>query len=145
MDVFVYGTLTEPARVRDLLDSFAFVGAATLSGLRVVEGRYPTLAPPTGDGSVADDPAVGGRLLRVDEDGLAALDEYEGVADDLYVRVPVPLFDAEGERDGAVATYVGDPTRLGAEATWPGSGPFPDRVRRYLSTHDVRVRLRPEG
>jgi hypothetical protein len=32
MDVFVYGTLTEPDRVASVLDSFVFVGAAVLEG-----------------------------------------------------------------------------------------------------------------
>ncbi len=53
MDVFVYGTLTEPERVGELLESFAFVGPARLEGLRVVEGRYPTLALPVADGGDA--------------------------------------------------------------------------------------------
>ncbi|WP_277553930.1 gamma-glutamylcyclotransferase family protein [Halobaculum limi] len=148
MDVFVYGTLTEPTRVREVLDSFAFVGAATLRGLRVVEGRYPTLAPPESVGEeLADsavthaangiDDAVGGRLLRTDE--VDALDAYERVDDDLYVRVSVPLFDPDGDRAGTVAVYVGDPDRLAADATWPGDGPFPRRVRRAVDELDVTV------
>jgi len=55
MDVFVYGTLTEPERVAEVLDSYVYVGPATLFGLHLVEGRYPTLAP-GGE--------TGGRLLR---------------------------------------------------------------------------------
>ena len=177
MDVFVYGTLTEPERVGDLLDSFAFVGPARLEGLRVVEGRYPTLALPVGDdgndgsddGGVGDDEsdgavegdgtvggsgetpthrtaevaaAVGGRLLRTDE--VAALDAYEGVADDLYTRVSVPLVGADGDRRGDAAVYVGDPDRLDADAVWPGSGPFPERVERALADRAVTVREQPE-
>lgn len=148
MDVFVYGTLTEPTRVREVLDSFAFVGAATLTGLRVVEGRYPTLAPPRSVAGDADDQtgsstahgiddAVGGRLLRTDE--MDALDAYERVDDDLYVRVSVPLIDADGDHAGTVAVYVGDPDRLAADATWPGDGPFPRRVRRTVADLDVTV------
>ncbi|MFC7097772.1 gamma-glutamylcyclotransferase family protein [Halobaculum marinum] len=172
MDVFVYGTLTEPERVRELLDSFAFVGAATLVGLRVVEGRYPTLALPAADGgadatAVGDagdtadstdsgdstdrvpthrtaevDAAVGGRLLRTDE--VDALDAYEGVADDLYTRVAVPLLAPDGTQRGEAAVYVGDPDRLGAAATWPGTAPFPERVRAALAERRVTVRERPE-
>jgi len=41
MDVFVYGTLTEPERVAEVLDSYVYVGPATLFGLHLVEGRYP--------------------------------------------------------------------------------------------------------
>lgn len=125
MDVFVYGTLTAPDRVGELLDSFVFVGAATLHGLHAVEGRYPTLAP---GGRVA------GRLLRTDE--IERLDRYEGVDRGLYVRVSVPLVG--GDPDEA-AVYVGDPERLEADADWPGTGPFRDRVEEYVATENVRV------
>jgi len=147
MDVFVYGTLTEPDRVAEVLDSYVYVGPATLSGLHLVEGRYPTLAP-GGE--------TGGRLLRTEE--LDALDEYEGVDAGLYRRVAVPLDAPEGHPDEA-AVYVGDPDRLGADAAWPGGGGdgserdgsvgdragaddgFADRVDRYLEREAVRVRL----
>ena len=156
MDVFVYGTLTEPERVAEVLDSFVFVGSATLTGLRLVEGRYPTLAP---GGETA------GRLLRTEEIG--ALDEYERVNDGLYRRVSVPL-DAPGEHPDEAAVYVGDPDRLDAAARWPPSfgaemsskrsesgtqsgsgsgsgstGGFGDRVSAYLERADVQVRLTP--
>ncbi|UWG49678.1 YtfP, gamma-glutamylcyclotransferase (GGCT)/AIG2-like family protein [Halalkaliarchaeum sp. AArc-CO] len=125
MDVFVYGTLTAPDRVGELLDSFVFVGAATLHGLHAVEGRYPTLAP---GGRVA------GRLLRTDE--IERLDRYEGVDRGLYARVSVPV---EDERIAEAAVYVGDPERLDADVTWPGTGPFRDRVEEYLTTENVRI------
>lgn len=134
MYVFVYGTLTAPERARAVLDSFVFVGGATLEGLRVVEGRYPTLAPPADDDGVP--PAVGGRLLRTDE--VAALDAYEGVDDGVYVRVSVPYAGDDDEPD-EVATYVGDPDRLDTPGGWPGDGPFGERVRRYLDGAGVRV------
>lgn len=130
MHVFVYGTLTEPGQVGRLVDSFVFVGPATLEGFHPVQGRYPTLVP---GGQTP------GRLLRTDE--IAALDTYEGVDSDLYTRVHVPLVGASGddsltdadtdetagsiEGDGEratndeaddtseeVAVYVGDPERL---------------------------------
>ncbi len=189
MDVFVYGTLTEPERAGELLDSFAFVGPARLEGLRVVEGRYPTLALPRAEdgstradgdsdrGSDGDDEAtgdrgndsdtdgndgrpgtvgnrtpshrtaevaatVGGRLLRTEE--VAALDAYERVDDGLYTRIAVPLVGADGQRRGDAAVYVGDPDRLGADASWPGSGPFPARVDRALADRPVTVRVQPE-
>ncbi|WP_049947856.1 gamma-glutamylcyclotransferase family protein [Candidatus Halobonum tyrrellensis] len=147
MYAFVYGTLTEPERVRAVLDSFVFVGTATLEGLRVVEGEYPTLAPPAGaDAGAGWDrgggesgggpPAVGGRLLRTEE--VAALDAYEGVDDGLYVRVTLP-YAGDADEPDEVATYVGDPERLGADARWPGDGPFAERVRAYLDGASVRV------
>lgn len=127
MDVFVYGTLTDPERARELLGSFVYVGAATLHGLHLVDGRYPTLAP---GGKTA------GRLLRTDE--IDALDAYERVDEGLYVRIEVPLDG--GERHPSEATvYVGDPDRLDAEATWPGEGPFEERVRSHLATAEVSV------
>jgi len=131
MDVFVYGTLTEPDAVADVADSFVFVGSATLSGLRLVEGRYPTLAP---GGETA------GRLLRTE--AVDALDAYEDIDGGLYVRESVPL-DAPVDYPDAAAVYIGDPDRLDADATWPGTGPFPDRVRSVLAERDVRVRLTP--
>lgn len=129
MDVFVYGTLTAPERVSRIVDSFAFVGPAVLRGLHAVEGTHPTLAP-GGE--------LGGRILRTQN--RAALDTYEGVSDGPYVRVSVP---ASGEHlSDDVALYVGDPDALGAAATWPGEGPFEDRVRRYISDEPVRVEAR---
>ena len=132
MDVFVYGTLTEPDAVAKVADSFVFVGPATLTGLRLVEGRYPTLAP---GGETA------GRLLRTEE--IDALDAYEDVDGGLYVRETVPL-DAPADYPEAAAVYVGDPDRLDADATWPGAGPFGGRVRSVLDDRDVRVRLTPQ-
>jgi gamma-glutamylcyclotransferase (GGCT)/AIG2-like uncharacterized protein YtfP len=147
MDVFVYGTLTEPERVAEVLDSYVYVGPATLFGLHLVEGRYPTLAP---GGETA------GRLLRTEE--LDALDEYERVETGLYRRVTIPL-DAPGGHPDEAVVYVGDPDRLDADAVWSGAGSggegndgdsderddgypgFAERVDRYLEQEAVRVRL----
>jgi len=125
MDVFVYGTLTEPARVESVVDSYAYLGSAVLDGLHPVEGEYPTLAPGG---------RTGGRLLRTDD--VAALDRYEGVASGLYVRVAVPYRSDDREE---VFVYVGDPTRLGVDATWPGEGSLVDRVERYVTSEGVTV------
>ncbi|MFC6736890.1 gamma-glutamylcyclotransferase, partial [Halolamina salina] len=111
MDVFVYGTLTEPERVASVVDAYAFLGSAVLSGLHPVQGEYPTLAP-GGE--------TGGRLLRTDD--IDALDAYEGVDDGLYVRVSVPVERADSSGlDDTAAVYVGHPERLGVgdEVTWP--------------------------
>lgn len=126
MDVFVYGTLTEPDRVASVVESYAFVGAAVLEGLRPVEGRYPTLVP-GGE--------TGGRLLRTDE--TAALDEYEGVDRGLYVRTVVPRTGG-----GEVAVYVGDPERLEVRepVEWPGAGSLRERVDQFVRENDVRIR-----
>lgn len=148
MDVFVYGTLTDPERVASVVDSYAFLGSAVLSGLHPVQGEYPTLAPGG---------RTGGRLLRTDDVG--ALDAYEGVNDGLYVRVSVPVEQAEpSDADGvgadglddAVGVYVGDPERLGVadDVSWPDTvgetattAGFAERVRAYVRQHDVRVCL----
>ncbi|WP_254761792.1 gamma-glutamylcyclotransferase family protein [Natrinema marinum] len=135
MLVFVYGTLIEPERVATVLErdpadaADAFAGRATLEGLCRVAGRYPTLVP----GGSAD-----GRLLAIDETGLATLDEYEGVDTGLYVRVAVPIASS-GPADRCFV-YVGEPKRLGVDATWPGDGAFRDRVRQVVSRTDVVVR-----
>lgn len=144
MDVFVYGTLTEPEQVATIVDSYAFLGSAVLSGLHPVQGDYPTLAP-GGE--------TGGRLLRTDD--VDALDAYEGVGDGLYVRVPIPVEDVdswavnrddEADLDAAASVYVGDPERLGVgdEVSWPDEegdpAAFAERVRQYVRHNDVRVR-----
>lgn len=123
MDVFVYGALTSPTRVAEVVDSYAFVGPARLDGLHLVVGRYPTLGP---GGEAA------GRLLRTED--VDRIDQYEGVDDGLYVRVSVPRTDG-----GEAAVYVGDPDRLDADVTWPGTGTFADRVRAYLERSSVVV------
>ena len=133
MLVFVYGTLTDPDVAGSVLDSFAYRGRATLAGLGRVDGTYPTLSPG------GETP---GRLLETDE--VALLDRYEGIANGLYVRVSVPVRGVGNSNAGAerAETYVGDPDRLGAPATWSGDGRLPDRVRAYVRENDVH--LRPE-
>jgi gamma-glutamylcyclotransferase (GGCT)/AIG2-like uncharacterized protein YtfP len=139
--VFVYGTLTDHDRAGAVLDEFAFRGEATLEGLHRVDGEYPTLAPGG---------RVSGRLL--DTPDLDALDSYEGVDRGLYCRIEVPLVAAETPEQTAEATdraaettcwtYVGDPDPLGvgSEVTWPGDGPFADRVRAHVRDEPVVVR-----
>lgn len=121
--VFVYGTLTDPDRVAELLDRYELGPRVVLRGLRRVEGQYPTLAP----GGECE-----GRLLETPE--IDRLDAYEGVDSGLYLRVSIPV------DDGASADcYVGDPEPLGADVDWPGTGPFEERVRAYLDAHDVGI------
>jgi gamma-glutamylaminecyclotransferase len=135
MDVFVYGTLTDPETAASVLSTVEYRGEARLSGLHRVDGEYPTLAP---GGTVQ------GRLLVTDE--LDRLDSYEGVERGLYVRVSVPRQDESADKSAAatperVVTYVGDPDRLGVPDEWPGDGPFAERVRTYLDEHDVDIRI----
>jgi len=123
MDVFVYGTLTDPTTAGRLLDSYELRGSAELDGLHRLDGEYPTLAP----GGTCD-----GRILSTPE--LAPLDRYEGVDRGLYVRRAVPI--AAG---GTAECYIGDPGAVGVSDEWPGSGTFSDRVDRYLRANGVVV------
>jgi gamma-glutamylcyclotransferase (GGCT)/AIG2-like uncharacterized protein YtfP len=132
MDVFVYGTLTDPDRATAVLgaDGFGDRGSARLYGLRRVDGRYPTLAP----GGHAD-----GRLLRTER--IEVLDRYEGVAAGLYARLSVPV-DGNGDGNGSrAAVYVGDPERLDAAEPFerPDEGSFVERVERYVRENRVAV------
>jgi gamma-glutamylcyclotransferase (GGCT)/AIG2-like uncharacterized protein YtfP len=136
--VFVYGTLTDPDRVDAVLEDWSFAGDAVLAGLARAEGRYPTLVPPGDD---ASRPRVEGRLLRTPD--VDALDDYEGVDRGLYVRVTVPLSGWDGKPEDEATVYVGDPDRLGVDASWPTSGPVDRRVRRFLAERDVVIR--PSG
>jgi len=127
MELFVYGTLTDRATARAVLDSFEYAGPAKLVGLRRVDGRYPTLAP----GGTTQ-----GRLLRTPD--VAAMDDYEGVDRGLYARVTLPL--GAPDAGETVQCYVGDPDALGAPVDWPGDDPFPACVRAYCRANDVVVR-----
>ena len=134
MEVFVYGTLTDPERAASALDACSYRGAAVLDGLHRVEGSYPTLAPGG---------RVEGRLL--DTTDLDALDRYEGVGRGLYVRVSVPLVTERSRptsEEQRVAAYVGNPDELavGESVSWPGPGPFAERVERYVREASVCVR-----
>ena len=125
MAVFVYGTLTNRDTAARVVDTVEYRGRATIDGLHRVDGRYPTLLPGG---------RVEGRTLLVPE--IEPLDRYEGVERGLYVRVQIPTADG-----GHVETYIGDPARLGVADEWPGSGPFPERVRTYIREHDVVLRF----
>ena len=134
MEIFVYGTLTDAERAASVLDAFTYRNDAVLEGLHRIEGAYPTLAP-GGD--------VRGRILETTD--VASLDRYESVERGLYVRVSVPLQSPGGVTDEeSVAVYVGDPDALGVDGSvsWPGPGPFTERVERYVREAAVRVRDR---
>lgn len=124
MDVFVYGTLTDPVQADAILNTWCYGPDAVLDGLHRVEGEYPTLTP---GGTVE------GRILQTDD--VDALDRYEGVDRGLYVRAKVPNVDG-----GMVAVYVGDPDRLDAPVSWPATGDFAARIAWYVRKHGVTVR-----
>jgi|GEM_PF-2553281 AIG2-like family. len=103
--VFVYGTLTDDEQVAALLDSYRFVGDAVCTGLRRVDGRYPTLVP--GE-------SVTGRLLETDE--IDRLDRYEGVERGLYHRLPVSLAPplAAATATTTAGVYLAAPNAIGS-------------------------------
>lgn len=86
--VFVYGTLKRGQSNHDQMHGATFLDAAsTLPGHTLYDlGDYPGLvldpAAPSG---------VEGELWRVDDQLLARLDAFEGVAEGLYARVPATL------------------------------------------------------
>ncbi|AHG00192.1 gamma-glutamyl cyclotransferase [Halostagnicola larsenii XH-48] len=149
MLVFVYGTLTDAARVENVLDETgrepgstdnarafdaAFVGDATLEGLHRVDGAYPTLVPGG---------CVTGRVLSIDESHLGALDAYEGLAQGLYVRAGLPRI----QRGESPATSPVDDFEVAVydePGTVPAQGPdLESIVWTYIGDPD-RLGIEPE-
>ncbi|MBI3328435.1 MAG: gamma-glutamylcyclotransferase [Nitrospinae bacterium] len=100
IDLFVYGTLTDPQRVKAVTGRQLARVEATLEGFeRIVPERgYPYILPKPGA-------SLSGFLLRnLDAASLNRLDRYEAVGD-LYLRQDVEVLVA-GQRVHAV-TYVG--------------------------------------
>lgn len=99
--LFVYGTLRSDGSANNLLADGEFIGhARTKMPMTVREvGGYPALSP---NGSSQ----VNGELWAVDDEILAAIDEYEGP--DLYRRQLAPILLPDGEVEAWV--YFGSPT-----------------------------------
>ncbi len=118
--LFVYGTLKRGGSNHAQLAGQHFLGEAhTVLGYTLFSlGDYPGLVP------MPDDLAgVTGELWSIDDACLAHLDEFEGVAENLYSRGPIRLA-AQPEADSAVPVetyFYARPTagrpRLGS--TWP--------------------------
>lgn len=106
MDVFVYGTLMDPALVRSLTGGPCQSEAARLAGYRRFEPAcsYPYILPCAG--AVVD----GALLLALEESALRQLDEYEGEGD-LYLRTDVTVETAGGPR--RCVAYVANPAAVG--------------------------------
>ena len=106
--LFVYGTLQDPALLQSLLGRTVSGTPARLPGyqiLRIANYNYPTLV-------AADDASVMGQVLsNLNQDDLKRLDDYEGTADGLYERTVVTAFDDE-ERPQSVFVYVAGDTLL---------------------------------
>lgn len=86
--VFVYGTLKRGGSNHAVLAGQTFVGPARLApGFALYSlGEYPGLVA-----DPASTDRVTGELWAVDDAGLAALDELEGLSEGLYARVPAVL------------------------------------------------------
>lgn len=86
--LFIYGTLKRGGRNHALLAGQTFLGEAhTPPGYTLYAlGDYPGLVP-----AASDRQGVKGELWAVDDATLARLDEFEGVAEGLYRREPIPL------------------------------------------------------
>ena len=125
MEIFVYGTLTDPSMVEQVLgdEPFSFNGQAVLEGLHRVECAYPTLMP---GGKTP------GRILQTD--AVELLDRYEGVNQGLYIRQPVPV----AEQSTTVDVYLGNPSRLSCdENDWREEQAFADTVSTYITEQNV--------
>lgn len=105
MQLFVYGSLTEPDLVRSLTGRSFETEPARLHGFRRFQpaGSYAYILPSTGD-------LVDGTLLHgIDAEDLRALDVYEGEGD-LYFRVDVVAETSRGACP--CATYVANDAAL---------------------------------
>jgi gamma-glutamylcyclotransferase (GGCT)/AIG2-like uncharacterized protein YtfP len=86
--IFVYGTLKRGCKNHRQLAGQAYIGQAhTVAGFQLYDlGNYPGMvADPT------DTAGVTGEIWSVDANALARLDAFEGVAEGLYRREPIPL------------------------------------------------------
>ena len=108
--IFVYGTLREDKKATHFLTRHAMFDT----------GPYPYITPSEGYGI----DSVVGVIIEVDDDGLAALDKYEGVSKGLYVREKklVISLDQDGE-DHYAWVYVAGPV-------WPKLIPSGDWTQR---------------
>jgi len=86
--VFLYGTLKRGGTGHRLLQDQRFVGAArTQPAFRLYQlDGYPGLVAAGTDGR-----SIEGEIWEVTAACLAALDQFEGVAEGLYARAPIAL------------------------------------------------------
>ncbi len=118
--LFVYGTLLDPAQLTVVLagcSRWRDLGPAAIAGILYDAGDYPALCLD------AESPRrVPGHLIELGDPAaaLSRLDEYEGVADGLYVRQQcrAELPDGSG-RDCWVYAYARPVEGLPRIARWP--------------------------
>jgi gamma-glutamylcyclotransferase (GGCT)/AIG2-like uncharacterized protein YtfP len=122
MQLFVYGTLKEPGRLRAVLGSavrWRVLGPGTVCGALYDCGEYPALVA-----SRAPHEVVPGLLLEFeDDDALAPLDAYEGVDSGLYAREQIEVHLEDGRRQRAWSyVYTRSIAGLRRIGAWPLAG-----------------------
>lgn len=105
MELFVYGTLVNPALVRSLTGKTVSAKPARLTGFRRFQnpGSYPYILPSP------DDCVEGVILCSLDAADLEKLDRYEAEGD-LYFRTEIEVQTDCGPR--RCETYVGNPSAV---------------------------------
>jgi len=113
--LFVYGTLKSGQKNHHFLRGQIFVGPGlTLARYRLWQPSwYPALNEVPGQGS-----AVHGEVWSVDDDALAAMDEFEGVPD-LFVRKEVLIQHHFGDPVYAYFYNGTIPDDTRSESVWP--------------------------
>lgn len=99
--LFVYGTLKRGASNHQWLAGQTFIGEArTQPGYRLYDvGGYPAMVLQPGGSE-----GVWGEVWSVAAGALQQLDEFEGIAEGLYRREPVPLLPPFAEQ--TIEAYV---------------------------------------
>ncbi len=113
--LFVYATLKRGCRNHHHLAGQHFIGEArTGPGYRLYDlGAYPGLVL-----DPSDTDGVTGELWAVEPAALARLDEFEGVAENLYRRVPVALSAPVNPIEADTYLYARDPGQRRLGPTW---------------------------
>jgi gamma-glutamylcyclotransferase (GGCT)/AIG2-like uncharacterized protein YtfP len=113
--LFVYGTLKRGQLSHQLISDQEFLGEATTMPLYRLfsRGWHPAMVLDADNGL-----EIKGELWAVDEQTLAKLDEYEGVADSWYSRNDVAVRD---HFDTVQAYFFNEPIEPGTAsgAEWP--------------------------
>lgn len=115
--IFVYGTLKRAGSNHHLLAGQQFVGdARTRPGFRLYQlDGYPGMVR-----DQADEDGIDGEVWSVNHECLRRLDELEGLAEGVYVRIPIPLqapFDQQVVEAYLYAQSVAGRKPLGR--SWP--------------------------
>ncbi len=99
--VFVYGTLRRGGSNNFRMDGFSWIGPAAVNGHLYEVSWYPALVLDENAGEVVGD------LYKVSEEGLAALDEFEGSE---YRRTRTMVQNSDNEAESAWVWAWNKPT-----------------------------------